>query len=297
MSNSRYAILEDRAVLAVAGEDARSFLQGLISNDIEKATESRGIYAALLTPQGKLLFDFLIVGQGGRLLFDAEAARRADLMKRLTFYKLRSKATIADENGLAVITAFGTGALGRLGLRNEAGAAVPFADGVAMSDPRLAALGARLLVPLDRVSALESAGFARTEPAEYDRWRLSHGVPDGSRDLEVEKSFLLECNFEELNGVDFTKGCYVGQELTARTKYRGVVRKRLMRVDIDGPLPAPGTPILLDGAEAGEMRSGRDHVGLALIRLEHWEKARAACMPLEASGAKVTPVKPDWAAF
>jgi tRNA-modifying protein YgfZ len=297
MSHPRYAILEDRALLAVAGEEARSFLQGLISNDIEKATESHGIYAALLTPQGKFLFDFLIVGQGDRLLFDAEAARRVELKKRLTFYKLRSKATIVEENGLSVVAAFGADAVQRLGLAAEAGSAKPFAGGVAMTDPRLTGLGARLLLPPDRVAELEALGFARAESAEYDRWRLSLGVPDGSRDLEIEKSFLLECNFEELNGVDFDKGCYVGQELTARTKYRGVVRKRLMRVDVDGPLPAPGTPILLDGTEAGEMRSGRDGVGLALIRLEHWEKARSAGTPLTASGATVTPVKPDWAAF
>jgi tRNA-modifying protein YgfZ len=297
MSHPRYAILEDRALLAVAGEEARSFLQGLISNDIEKATESQAIYAALLTPQGKFLFDFLIVGHGDRLLFDAEAGRRAELKKRLTFYKLRSKATIVEENRLAVVAAFGADALQRLGLATAAGSAKPFAGGVAMTDPRLASLGTRLLLPPDRVAELEALGFARAEPAEYDRWRLSLGVPDGSRDLEIEKSFLLECNFEELNGVDFDKGCYVGQELTARTKYRGVVRKRLMRVDVDGPLPAPGTPILLDGTEAGEMRSGRDGVGLALIRLEHWEKARSAGTPLTASGATVTPVKPDWAAF
>jgi folate-binding protein YgfZ len=297
MSHPCYAILEDRALLAVAGDEARSFLQGLISNDIEKATESHGIYAALLTPQGKFLFDFLIVGQGDRLLFDAEAGRRAELKKRLTFYKLRSKATIVEENGLAVAAAFGADALERLGLAVEAGSAKPFAGGVAMTDPRLASLGARLLLPLDRIAELEALGFARAEAAEYDRWRLSLGVPDGSRDLEIEKSFLLECNFEELNGVDFDKGCYVGQELTARTKYRGVVRKRLMRVDVDGPLPAPGTPILLDGTEAGEMRSGRDRIGLAMIRLEHWEKARSAGTPLTASGTTVTPVKPDWAAF
>lgn len=293
----RYAPLDDRAVLTVAGEEARGFLQGLISNDIEKATEARGIYAALLTPQGKFLFDFLIVGQQGRLLFDVEAGRRAELKKRLTFYKLRSKATIAEDDGLAVVAAFGDGALEALGLAGDAGAAQPFAGGVAMTDPRLPALGARLLLPQAAIAALQAKGFAATDTAAYDRWRLALGVPNGSQDILVDKGFLLENNFEELNGVDFGKGCYVGQELTARTKYRGVVRKRLMRVDVEGPLPAPGTPIMLGETEAGEMRSGRDGVGLALIRLEHWEKARDTGAPLTAGEARVTPVKPAWAAF
>lgn len=297
MSTPRYAVLEDRALLTVSGEDARSFLQGLISNDIEKATQNHGIYAALLTPQGKFLFDFLIVEQSGRLLFDAEAGRRADLKKRLTFYKLRAKATIAEENDLLVVAAFGNGALDRLDLAPEAGLAKPFGAGVAMTDPRLPVLGARLHVPREALAALERAGFGAAPAAEFDQWRLSLGVPDGSRDIEVEKGFLLESNFEELHGVDFDKGCYVGQELTARTKYRGVVRKRLMRVDVEGPLPAPGTPILLGDSEAGEMRSGRDGVGLALIRLEHWEQARNSGAPLVAGEARLTPVKPGWAGF
>jgi folate-binding protein YgfZ len=296
MNQPNYALLPDRAVLAVDGPEARSFLQGLISNDIDKATADHGIYAALLTPQGKFLFDFLIVEQDGRLLFDAEAARRADLKKRLTFYKLRAKAMVADEDGIAAVAAFGAGAGERLGLGPEPGAAKPFGGGVAMTDPRLPALGARLLLPRDGAeAALQAAGLAPADAAAYDRWRLSHGVPDGSRDIEVERGFLLESNFEELNGVDFQKGCYVGQELTARTKYRGVVRKRLMRVDVDGPLPAPGTPIMLGETEAGEMRSGRDGLGLAMIRLEQLEKAAGA--PLSAGEAKLKPVKPAWAAF
>jgi len=297
MADSRYSVLHDRALLSVSGEEARTFLQGLISNDIEKATAQHGIYAALLTPQGKFLFDFLIVEQGGRLLFDTESSRRAELKKRLTFYKLRSKATIVEEDGLAVVAAYGDGALDRLGLASDAGAAKAFADGVAMTDPRLAALGARVLVAPAALPELAGLGFTTAAPEDYDRWRLSLGVPDGSRDIEIEKGFLLESNFEELNGVDFGKGCYVGQELTARTKYRGVVRKRLMRVDVEGPLPASGTPILLGETEAGEMRSGRDGIGLALIRLEHWEQARSSGAPLVAGDATLKPVKPGWAGF
>jgi hypothetical protein len=127
--------------------------------------------------------------------------------------------------------------------------------------------------------------------------RLEQGVPDGSRDLPVEKAILLEAGFEELNGVDWDKGCYVGQELTARTKYRALIRKRLMPVKVEGPLPAPGTPVTFDGQEAGEMRSGRGDRALALLRLEAVAAAEAAKAPLTAGDARLVPVKPGWAKF
>ena len=132
-----------------------------------------------------------------------------------------------------------------------------------------------------------------SDAAAYDRLRLSLGVPDGSRDLTIEKAILLESGFDELNGVDWQKGCYIGQELTARTKYRALIKKRLMPVTVDGPLPPPGTPVMAGDQEAGEMRSGRDGVGLALLRLEAVTESK----PLTAAGAKLTPQKPAWANF
>ncbi len=149
------------------------------------------------------------------------------------------------------------------------GIARAFAAGIAFVDPRLAALGARCILPRESArSALIEAGLAEAEFAAYDHLRLGLGIPDGSRDLVLEKSILLEAGFDELNGVDWNKGCYIGQELTARTKYRGLVKRRLMPVMIDGPAPAPGTIVTADGRDVGEMRSSRDGArpGLAANR-------------------------------
>jgi len=137
---------------------------------------------------------------------------------------------------------------------------------------------------------LSEAGAVEADFAEYDQLRLSLGVPDGSRDLVLDKSILLESGFDELHGVDWNKGCYIGQELTARTKYRGLIKKRLFPVRIDGPAPEPGSIISADGHEAGEMRSSRDGVGLALLRLEAVADGRS----LAVGDASVVPIAPDW---
>jgi folate-binding protein YgfZ len=299
MTAPRFAVLEDRGVLAIEGTDARAFLQGLVSNDVTKAGPARAIYAALLTPQGKFLHDFFIAELAEVLLLDCEKARLADLKRRLGLYKLRAQVTIADRSAdLAVAALFGDGALGALVLPDQAGAARGFANGIAFVDPRLASAGARAIAPRESLRAGAIAvGFAETGADDYDKMRISLGLPDGSRDLEVERAILLENGFEELNGVDWNKGCYMGQELTARTKYRGLVRKRLMPVAIEGPAPAFGAPIRFGEADAGEMRSSRGGIGLALLRLEKVAEARAAGMPLSAGDARLIPIKPDWAKF
>jgi len=299
MAEQAYAVLEGRGLLAIDGPDAKAFLQGLISNDVNKLAPERALYAAFLTPQGKYLHDFFLFQMGDALFLDGEAARLADLKRRLGLYKLRSKVTLSERTGdFAVIALFGDGALASLGLSATAGAAAPLAGGVAFTDPRLAAIGVRAVLPTsDAVSAVEAKGFRAAGADVYDRLRLRLGLPDGSRDLEIEKSILLENGFDELNGVDWDKGCYMGQELTARTKYRGVIRKRLMPVEIEGPLPPAGTPILWQDKEIGEMRSGRDGIGLAMIRLEHLEAAAGADASFIAGNATVKPRKPDWATF
>jgi folate-binding protein YgfZ len=191
---------------------------------------------------------------------------------------------------LAVAAVFGDGAPAALGLPETAGAARAFGEGLAFVDPRLTALGARVILPRDRIrGALAEAGLAEADFAAYDRHRLALGIPDGSRDLVLEKSILLESGFDELNGVDWQKGCYIGQELTARTKYRGLIKKRLFPVRIDGPAP-PDTEVTFGGKDAGEMRSSRDGLGLALLRLD----AVAAGQPLSAGRATLTPMQPDW---
>ena len=290
-----YAELPARGLLEVAGEDRVAFLQGLVTNDVTKATEERAIYAALLTAQGRYLFDFFILALGDALYLDTEAARLGDLQRRLSLYKLRSKVTLADASSrFAVAVGFGAKIENTLGLASE-GAAKAFGGGLAYRDPRLAALGLRFALPrATGFAALDEAGFARADEAAYDRHRLAFGVPDGSRDLPVEKALLLESGFDELNGIDWQKGCYMGQELTARTKYRALVKKRLLPVSVEGPLPAPGTPVMRDGTEAGEIHSGRDGQALALLRLDALDEADANA-PLTAGAARLKPEKPLWA--
>ena len=290
MPQPQFVVLEDRGVLAVSGDDRHSFLQGLVSNDTAKITEACGVYAALLTAQGKYLHDFIMVEHDGEIWLDGEAARLADLKRRLSMYRLRAKVALDERPGLAVAAVFGDEVLAALDLPAEPGAARRFDDGIIVADPRLAELGARCVMPCAALRpALAALGLAEAGFAAYDRMRLGLGVPDGSRDLVVDKSILLEAGFDELNGVDWNKGCYIGQELTARTKYRGLIKKRLFPVRIDGATPEPGTILTRDGKEAGEMRSARGDLGLALLRLE-----TATAQPLVAPGGRITAVAPAW---
>ncbi len=295
MGEMRALVLERRGVMRLGGEDVRGFLQGIVSNDVDRVTPERAVWSAFLTPQGKFLHEFFLVERDGEMQLDCEAARLDDLKRRLSIYKLRAKVTLEDASAqTAVAVLFGAGSFEALGLDGELGRAAPFGGGVAFVDPRLAAMGARALLPREGAeNALREAGFAAATAEDYDRHRLALGVPDGSRDLEVEKSILLENGFEELHGVDWDKGCFMGQELTARTKYRALIKKRLMPVAIEGPAPAPGTPVIRGGKEAGVMRSSCDGLGLALMRLDSLEGTEA----FDAGEAKVTPRKPDWAEF
>jgi folate-binding protein YgfZ len=278
-----FAILDSRAVLRIDGADRADFLQGLISNDVTKLARNVAIYAALLTAQGRFLHDMFLAGFDDSFLLDAEAERLPDLIRRLTIYKLRSKVAIAPAIEFMVCAAFGKDTLSALGLTSEVGASVRFAGGIAYTDPRNAAMGARLIVPREMELALTRLGFARTDASDYDRLRLSLGIPDGSRDLVPEKSLLMESGFDDLNGIDWSKGCYIGQELTARMKYRALVKKQLVPVTVAGPMPAPGTAIMSGEDEVGEIRSGRDGAALALLRLDAFERA-----PLHAGAAIIS---------
>jgi tRNA-modifying protein YgfZ len=200
--------------------------------------------------------------------------------------------------GFAVAALIGEDGAGLVGLPPRPGACRALGRGVAFVDPRLVPMGVRALLPApDGASALADLGLAAVPHAAYERLRLGLGVPDGSRDLVVEKATLLESGFEELNGVDFAKGCFVGQELTARMKYRALVRKRLLPVTFKGPAPASGTIVRLGEREAGEMRTTIDGHGLALLRLEQVAKAKEAGAPLLAGETEIVPVAPDWARF
>ena len=280
---ARYVRLDDRAVLSVSGGDASGFLQGLVTNDIGKLDGGPAIHAALLTPQGKYLFDFLIFRRSAAFCLDCEAETRPALAKRLAMYKLRADVAIDARLPDPVHALFGDGAEAAAG-RIE-GAEV-------FADPRFTALGARVVGERGE-AALRRAGIEEAPRAEYDALRIANGIPDGRRDLVPEKSLLLEYGFDELNGVDFEKGCYVGQEVTARMKHRNLVRKRLVPVRIEGAAPDPGTPVYRDRIAVGEIRSSAGALGLALLRIDAIESEDA----LHAATATIRPRKPDWADF
>ncbi len=285
MAPRRYLALTDRALIRLTGDDARRLLQDVISSDIEKIAPGIAIHAALLTPQGKYLHDFFAFAHAQAIHLDCEAERRDDLMRRLKRYRLRASVGLENEDSLHLFALLGDG------VREMAG---PFAGGLVYADPRLAELGARAALPEGGVAALETAGLAPAARDDYERLRIGRGVPDGSRDLVVDKALLLENGFDELGGVDFEKGCYVGQEVTARMKHRGLVRKRLLPVEIDGPAPAPGTAVRRGEVTVGEMRTSIGGRGLALLRLEDAERATAGEVELWAGDARIHPRKPDW---
>lgn len=287
MTSLQFSLLPYRSVIALGGADRVEFLQGLISNDTTKVAPGRAIWAALLTPQGRFLNDMFVVDGGDdTLLLETERERAPALAKKLTLYKLRSKVTVEDRSAaMDVAVVFGAGADKLLPIADVPDGAIAF------SDPRLAELGVRVLAPAGTASTLlQARGIAVAAPDAYDTLRLGLGVPDGSRDLKVDKALLLESGFDELNGVDWKKGCYMGQELTARTKYRALVRKRLFPVSVEGTLPAPGTSIHLDGQEVGELRSGSGRHALALLQTE----AARGRGPLIADGVQLIPTIPPW---
>jgi folate-binding protein YgfZ len=259
------AHLPDRGVIALAGDDRVAFLQGLVSNDIASVRPGHAVWAALLTPQGKWLADFFVFADADTLALDCERAQIPMLIQRLSRYRLRMKVELTEDSSRRVYVAWGD---------------APDHGGTIAPDPRLPGFAWRIL-SADALPATASA-------QDWDRHRLAAGLPDGSRDMESDRSVLLEAGFDELGGVSWTKGCYMGQELTARTKYRGLVKRRLVPVGIDGPPPPPGTPILKNGVEVGTMRSGLEQSGLALIRLDSLRE------PLTCADVRLTPRIPAW---
>nr|WP_294503589.1 folate-binding protein [uncultured Rhodopila sp.] len=257
--------LPERGVLAIEGDDRVAFLQGLVSNDVEAAGPGRAVWAALLTPQGKWLADFFIFTGADRLLLDCERDQIPGLVQRLGRYRLRMKVALRPEPELLVVVAW----------PNR-----PDVAGVVAADPRLPGFAWRVLTA--------EAPAATATPEDWDRYRLAAGLPDGSKDMEADRSVLLEAGFDELSGVSWSKGCYMGQELTARTRYRGLVKRRLVPVQVEGPLPPPGSPILRNGQDVGTMRSGRDHAGLASLRLDALEGS------LRCGDSVLTPQVPGW---
>jgi len=258
--------LENRAVLRLAGAETRSFLQGLITSDIDAVSEGNALYAALLTPQGKFLFDMIIVADGDDLLLDVEADRKPQLMQRLMMYKLRADVTITEED--TSVWALWDGE----------------ADiGISYSDPRHKSLHQRVISGENPCPSAEALSFEK-----YEERRIRHGVPDGSRDMIPEKYFWLETNAEKLNGVSFDKGCYVGQELTARMKHRTNLKKMLVPVKLSGAAATGDAVVNEAGKNAGEIRTAANGYALAYLRLAFLDE------PLSVNGDQIsTDLKAD----
>jgi tRNA-modifying protein YgfZ len=246
------AHLSSRALVRVAGPDWRVFLQGLLTQDVETLAEGEVRFAALLTPQGKLLFDLFLIGQAEGCMLDVAADRREALVQRLTIYRLRAKAQIEAVEG----------DVWAMWPAPEAAQGPDWAI-----DPRLPALGLRgypLAAPY---------GVAIADEADYDAHRLSLGVPDPARDCPPETTYPIEANFDLLNGIDFQKGCFVGQETTSRMKRRGIIKSRMVGLAFAGRTPAFGAEILAGDLRAGEVLTGADGRATALVRLDRAEGA------------------------
>jgi folate-binding protein YgfZ len=259
---------------------------------MKRVADGAAIWAALLTPQGKFLHEFFVfacpdsTGEDA-IWLECESLRRDDLVGRLMRYRLRAKVSILAEDGLAAGVTWDKSALD-----NTPGTLTQTDGGVIYTDPRLPEAGKRWALPHNHVARVW-ADVPRGAASDYDAFRMSLGLPDGSRDMEVEKALLLENGFEELNGVDYDKGCYIGQELTARTHYRALIKKRLLPVAVNGMAPTPGTVLTNNGVEVGEMRSAIGDWGLALVKLDVLDSSSDNVLTA-AGGAKMRPFVPAW---
>lgn len=270
------AILDNRTVIGLEGADARSLLQGLITNDIGQCAPGRAVYAALLTPQGKVLFDFLIAAADNGLWLDCASVTAVELARRLGFYRLRANVQIAAKPELAVAAVW-NGTI-----------ASNVANGTVFPDPRLHELGTRIIAPRDEIKAAISA----LPSADYESFRLQLGIPD-SADLPSDQVFALDAGLEELHGVSFTKGCYVGQEVTSRMKHRATARRRFYIAEA-GEMPPPGTSVEANGRELGRISSAKGTRGLALVRLDRLAEAEDKDDTISAGGKPVALHRPDW---
>jgi tRNA-modifying protein YgfZ len=288
MTSARIAPLPDRSVVRVTGADAEKLLQGIVSNDMERLGSQPAIHTALLTPQGKILFDFFVVRTGDGFLLEVARDKAADLAKRLNLYKLRAKVDVrdvSDDYGVLALWGPTSRSFGEM------------AGIVAFPDPRLQTLGLRILAEVRLVADFATAtGGLVASPDDYHAHRIALGVPEGGKDYGLGDTFPHEADLDQLNGVSFSKGCFVGQEVVSRMQNRGNVRKRVVPIEGEAPL-TPGAEIKTGTASIGTVGSVAGRLALALIRLDRAAEAKAKGQALTADGVAVTLRKPDWATF
>ena len=283
------ALLPDRGVVKVAGDDARKFLNGLITADAAKVSPERAVFAALLTPQGKIMVDMIVAearaADGGGFFIDCPRALARTLADRLNFYKLRAKVIVEDLSEV----------LGVMAIWGGVGATE---YGLCYADPRLPALGSRCMLPPHLAAeAAADIGASLLDAAAYEAHRIANAVPRGGLDFNYNEAFPHEADMDQLHGIDFEKGCYVGQEVVSRVEHRGTARKRVVPVLVDEFAPEAGVSVLAGDTAVGVMGSSVRGRGLAMLRLDRVGEALAAGRPLVAGGIPVRPVKPDWAQF
>ena len=281
------ALLPDRGVIKVIGDGARNFLHGLVTADMLKLTPGSARFCALLTPQGKIIADFFVVEaqpqDGGGFFLDVPRALVATLFERLNLYKLRAKVLIEDLSGI----------LGVLAIWDSASATK---YGLCYDDPRLPALGLRSMMPPHRAAdAAAKLGAVLVAAEEYEAHRIALGIPRGGIDFAYGDAFPHETDMDQLGGVDFAKGCYVGQEVVSRIEHRGTARTRAVPIRYDGAAPPAGAAITAGGRQVGAMGSAMHGRGIALLRLDR--VAEADGQTLDAGGVAIHIVKPDWARF
>lgn len=279
------AFLPDRGVVKVSGEDARPFLDGLITTNVELVRPGIGRFGALLTPQGKIIVDFLVTeapdAQGGGFVFDCPLPLAAAFATKLGFYKLRKKVTVENLSSQ----------LGVMAVWDGAPATKP---DLAFEDPRDPQLGWRIFVPDDLVDETAAAlGADVTDSEAYEAHRIACGAPRGGVDFIYGDAFPHETNMDRLHGVDFDKGCYVGQEVVSRMQHRGTARTRTVRIRLDGSVPEIGLPVIAGDKPVGTMGSSSNGVGLALLRTDRVSDALDAGLPLTAGGLPISLVSVD----
>jgi folate-binding protein YgfZ len=283
------ALLPDRGVVKVAGDDARKFLNGLLTVDIGKVTPDSARFAALLTPQGKIIADCIVAEvapqEGAGLFLDCPRALAPSLVERLNFYKLRAKLIVEDlSEVLGVLAAWDGEGTTECGL--------------VYRDPRLPVLGLRVMLPPHLASeAAAELGAELTDAGAYEAHRVALGIPRGGLDFMYGDAFPHEADMDQLGGVDFEKGCYVGQEVVSRMEHRGTARNRVVPIGYDAFAPEAGVPVMAGERQVGIMGSSAAGRGLALLRLDRVADALAADVALIAGGVTIRPVKPDWARF
>ena len=285
MPSVHIALLADRGVVRIAGADAARMLQGVISNDLNLLDRLAAIHAGLLSPQGKILFEFFVARAGDGFLLETARDKAADLAKRLLMYRLRAKATIADASAdYRLLVAWGT----------SAGQVAPHGL-VSYPDPRLADLGIRLLQRADAQETVPIDERSFATPGDWHRHRIGLGVPESGKDYPLGDTFPHEADFDLLNGVSFSKGCFVGQEVVSRMHNRASVRKRVVPIEAEVPLTA-GAAIGAGKAVIGTIGSVAGRQGLAMLRLDRAAEARASGEALTASGVVIHVRRPPWAA-